>query len=378
MPKPGAASQEGHRSTKGGGRASALALLAALALCACTTAEPAANGPCLPQFPLAEGWLGGDIASSSPLGDGQTLWLFGDTFIAPWPWSGRAHSAFVHNTVAVARCRAGISTIDYVWRGRRQAPQPFFPGRAETWSWPLAAMPLGAYRQLVVLARAAPSVDAPPFGFRLMGADLAFLDTREGDPRRWTMQVVPLSEEPDTILGSALAQDGRHVLLFATLPALDKNPAALALARLPLPLSGDGVLPALEWLGRDGRWHARLARAQRAELFAPAPSELSVSARPGAGDWRAVYLDPALGGRHLLERRAPRPEGPWSAPVVVGTLPARERNDASLICYAGKEHPPFETQGARIATAICQTADEMRLLADRTLYVPLTVRFDGR
>ena len=70
-------------------------------------AAAGAQAACLPSFPYKDGWLGGDAAYSVRLGDGRSLWLFGDTFVGKPGASDRKGAAMIANSVALSTC--GVS-----------------------------------------------------------------------------------------------------------------------------------------------------------------------------------------------------------------------------------------------------------------------------
>lgn len=83
-------------------------MLVTLSAIACSALHPTPSRPTGRAFTEAEvlfhrdpRWLGADAALSVPLGDGRTVWLFGDTFIAKSNAHVRSESEMVRNTVAI-------------------------------------------------------------------------------------------------------------------------------------------------------------------------------------------------------------------------------------------------------------------------------------
>ena len=86
---------------------------------------------CRPEFPDQNGWLGGDAAYSVPLpgtNDGESLWLFGDTFVGRRGSPDERTYPFIHNSIGLSRCDvSGAWEIDYFWHMRNgEAPRAFF------------------------------------------------------------------------------------------------------------------------------------------------------------------------------------------------------------------------------------------------------------
>jgi hypothetical protein len=83
-------------------------------------------------------WQGGDVASSVDLGGGRTLWLFGDSWVAPVAGGTRAVGArMVSNTVAVQAGRDPSSArMTFHWRTAADGtPEAIFPPHGDEWLW---------------------------------------------------------------------------------------------------------------------------------------------------------------------------------------------------------------------------------------------------
>lgn len=373
---------------------------------------------CRAAFPDQDGWLGGDVAASIPLADGggdpiepagvrRSVWLFGDSFVARPGDPAERRYPFVHNAIAVSRCDArGRFTLDYAWgsnarRGEGVARAYFEPDPRAAWVarirretgeapyyWPLSGVAVGDALH-VALLRIAKAPARGPFQlpFRPVGVDLARIEPTSGPPETWRVALSSLSSRGDVLPATSLVVDGGFLLAFATLDRGDGH-APRILVRLPLTALAEGradLEPFVETLAQDGRWRAGLDPDAARLLMEDDASEMSVHFDPGRGEWIAVYGDPA--GDAIWLRRAPRPEGPWSARIPLLRIPelarAEDPEAGEPFCYAGKAHPELAPSGELVVSYVCNLftgpADPIAAVLERlrtttSIYRPKLVR----
>ncbi len=77
-----------------------------------------------------------------------------------------------------------------------------------------------------------------------------------------------------------------------------------------------------------------------------------MTVRPAGGisGYLACYMEPNFGGRILL-RRALRPEGPWSEPVVAYSCPERRKG---ILLYSAKAHPELVRRPGEVVITYCR------------------------
>ena len=378
--------------------ATALLQTALLAL-ACASPPGTGEAPCLPHFPYEDGWLGGDAAYSIPLPSGESLWLFGDTFVGRPGQPDRVGSTLVHNSIGISRCRDGRFEIDYILgRGPTGEARAFLyapdDGDDTRWWWLFDGFwhEGDLYIGLLEVER------SPPQGplalpFRFVGMQLARVHEPRGAPSRWRVSLLPLHDDPRVVPGSALVVDGEWLHLFAFVQG-DPRRSPRVLARLPLAALTREVpnLPgALQYLARDGRWRPGLDPDDARILMDDHATEMSVVWHPELPAWVATYSHPlahapgAAAGfaRSVLARSAPALEGPWSEPVALFEVPeldpAWPHHDPDTACYAAKEHEQLGTPDALTLTYVCNLFAApgedpgpvlLRLLRNMRLYRP--------
>ncbi len=363
------------------------------------SAHSAENG-CDPDFPLKDGWLGGDGVYSVALGDGRTLWLFGDSFIAAPLATDRHDAALISNSAAISRCGAdGRFEITYHWQkegGEAKAlftpPETPENRRTSVRYWPLDGHAAdGAL--WIFLMRVETRDPSNPLGFAVTGTDLARIANPEDDPARWKMEIQPLAREP-ALTGSAIIP--RHDTLLLASP-LEEGSHPVLLTRLPLPLPDQKAAATLETLVIGERdtdqppsWMPGLDIDTAARIIPAASSEMSLDPDPRGEGWISIHMEPLPFSRRIVMREAPEPWGPWSQPTLLFEIPdqqpggnalegkaSEEKAGSSVFCYAGKAHRQFAgdaPQPSLLLTYACNSLRFENLLEDTSLYRPHAVR----
>lgn len=385
---------------------------------------------CQPHFPDANGWFGGDAAYSVPIPRGASsdsartsLWLFGDTFVSrPENPQGRVYP-FIHNSIGLSECSdEGEWALTTHWRKHGDdAPRAFFVPDPEA-AWVTSALAEGApapyywpfdgfmFRDVlfVGLLRVIHSEPRGPFNlpFRPAGMDLARIENPHESPDRWRIQLSTLSDDPETLPGSAFAVVREHLYSFTFLDR-DDGRSPRILTRLPLKALRSwqpDLTQALETLDSSGRYLAGLRPDRALVLMEDDATEMSVHFDPNLGRWLAIYSTPVPASLRkapgtIQARSAPSLEGPWSAPQALYEMPetgpdVNGRFDPNLFCYAAKAHPQFAPAGRLLITYVCnlfardaaEITPVLRRLADTpslyratavSLAVPETLRAAG-
>src|SRR5215469_1342432 len=170
-----------------------------------------------PLFHADPDWIGGDGAFSIDLGQGQVLWLFGDSFIAKTSARVRSESWFVRNSLAI---QSGSDPSTAAMRfvvplDAQGVPRSFMPEQGAQWFWPGHGIRLGDV--LVLFYERVQSPPGDPTGFEGVGWTARRVLQPDADPLDWTLESV---QEPGNSwgvqLGGALVQEGDFVYAFAT------------------------------------------------------------------------------------------------------------------------------------------------------------------
>lgn len=354
---------------------------------------------CTPHFPYRDGWLGGDAAYSIPVGPGESVWLFGDTFVGAPDQRNRQDSQLVHNSIAVSRCgHDGAWQIEYTWGERDGTARAFIDSGEEGRFWWLFDGFVFAdqlYIGLLGVEKSEPR-GRLKLPFRYTGMKLARIENYREPPGSWKIEILPLSDNRVAFPG-AMVVHAEHLYLFAFLDR-DAEHYPRMLGRLPLEaLLANDPSGQLEYLASDETWRSGFDPEDALILMDDDASEMSVRYHDELGVWLAVYGYPELADRFLdvppsdliFARTAKRLEGPWSEPQSIFRMPelndpASER-DPNTFCYAAKEHPQFAREGRLLLTYVCnlftpdgqdewavlsRLAEQMNLYRPRVISIP--------
>jgi hypothetical protein len=411
------------------------------AMAAASAAALGSQANCLPTFPDHDGWLGGDVAASIPVpgrARRRSVWLFGDSFVAPPGTPTQRRFPFVHNAIGLSRCdESGVWSIDFAWGSESPEhegspgvapPRAFFePDPTAPWAarvrretgeapyyWPISgAFVEGTLFVALLRVTPAPARGALQLPFRPIGVDLARIEDTTGPPETWRVRYSTLSERADVLPSVSLVAGRDHLFAFADLDRGDGREPRI-LIRLPsaaLDHWQADLEPYIETLERDGAWHPGLDPDSARILMDDDATEMSVHFDPGLGRWLAVYSDPTVddarrderdsnatgeppsdadshedpGGRPadaIWLRHASRIEGPWSAPRAIFRIPELAAGEdpppGEPFCYAGKAHSEYARSGRLLVTYVCnlwsEREDEVPAVLERLRTTPSLYR----
>lgn len=306
-------------------------------------------------------WLGSDGAFSIDLGKNRVLWLFGDTFVARRSGDSRKQSAFVRNTVAIQTgYDPSHADMKFYWHNGRA--WEIFASEGKIWIWPAHGTRIGR-RLIVFCSRVAPEHKKDSLGFQSAGWSAFAIDNPDDEPSAWKPQKIAESHQRFT-LGAAVVRDSSFVYAFGeSEPTHD-----IYLARWRLEdFQGTRLGRPEWWSGAD--WQQD--ESTRQPVMRDVSSEISVQIEP-AGNGFVEVNSQGFGASDIVMRRAPRLEGPWSAPKIIYRPP--ESNAPNVLVYAGKSHP--ELIGADLVVTYATNGDDQRLASDMNLYFPRFVKVD--
>lgn len=337
-------------------------------------------------FTRVESWNGGDIAHSIDLGDGRTLWLFGDSIFGPVRDGRRVGDQSRMLRAGVARHPtprlgeppdpasirfAGPEPVEGAGVVAWAAPAPglFPPG---SWYWLMNDGVRVRPDRLVLFATAIGPSGNPDgmWNFRRVGGAVITIDNPGDPPDRWTgTQAINPLVTPTPRFGEPAGASENHALAIVEWPpgfgfyclfgarAERDGPLKLIVARAA---AGD--------LDRPAAW---LPLATDPASMPRVPDEFTVQAVRIAGRPALVLIssEPFV-NRSVWARTARKPEGPWSDPVAVYDAPDE---GPTAFMYAAKGHAPLSRPGELLVT-YAVNADFGRVFAEASLYRPRFVR----
>lgn len=357
-----------------------------LAVWACVTRPTPGMARPFPEaeraFHQESRWLGGDAALSIALGPERTLWLFGDSFIAPPDASGRSASTLVRNSVAIQTgSDLTRATMHFVWpRAMSNDPSSFFPERGARWRWPGHGVRLEQGPLMIFLYE----IEAAPgqgLGFREVGYAIALIDDPDSPPEQWAPQIIEAPAVPfDAAPATAAIVDGEHLVALAI---RQHGTHAGFLVRYPTAsLAAGDISSAQWWAGEDRGWLSadQLGPAGPTAVLDDAGAECSLhwDARLGAYMHVASY---GFGASVIGVRTAPALTGPWGATRIVYRPP--ESDGPRPFVYAAKAHPEVSTGRAdelviTYAANSFEFGDLLTARGEAELYWPRVVRLNLR
>ena len=304
-------------------------------------------------------WLGSDAAFSVDLGSGRVLWLFGDTYVARKPDSGRRNAAFVRNTVGIETgYDPSRAQMKFYWRtgGRME----IFPNEGDIWMWPQSGNRVGR-TLLLFSARVAPTKTKGAMAFRAVGWQAYLVDNPDDDVIAWHLQKA-LEDPGNVTVGAAAIREGEFVYAYGT----SEPQHDLYLARWRASEVEAGRLPSPEWWCGDG-WRAD--PAGRRAIMTGVSTEASLQRDPRGSGYIEINSQ-GFGATNIVMRRADRLEGPWTGPETIYRPP--ESNNKGAFVYAGKSHA--EQVGADLVITYATNSFDDAALNDTRLYFPHFVR----
>ncbi|MBX9790428.1 MAG: DUF5005 domain-containing protein [Pirellulales bacterium] len=368
-------------------------------------------------FDRSDGWIGGDAIYSTPLPNGNVLWLFADTYIGTVRERRRqAGVRIVNNTLGLQRRRAGSPAdlpprsedLTFLWdsRGGAEQPQAWIRPPAQPagnlsesapWFWLADALVVprpdrsGTARaseqppaRLLIFLWRMERTNAKVMNFRNAGCDLAIVDDPRADwtgwqPRQFSIVhgvAAATGDEPrraEIVWGSEVlldpeSGDAPHVLIYGYRQQL-RGSLELVLARAP----ADRVEQFDTWQFRTANsWTPNLSGA--AALADGLTTEFSVSRVEHFGTtcYALVQCEPFLGDR-ILTRAATTPYGPWSQPHAVYRVPGLDRAKQH-ITYAAKAHPEVSRLRELLVSYVVNSLDFGESATNADIYRPRFVR----
>jgi hypothetical protein len=356
---------------------SIILFLLSITLFSCSTLLPVkytdvvSSGQCLPAFPDKDGWYGGDGAYSIKLDEERTLWLFGDTFVALEEGKkDRVNmDVILGTTLAVSTCSVNSEfKIQYYLKKKNEQFVSSF-GEDE-WLWPQDPFIVNNVLYIPLIAVTATDKKGELFNFKITGHKLARIkDYSAADPYKWSIDYIDLTPAiPPEIASFAATSVVHHnyVYFYSFYVNFKDKPNIMGniLSRIPADKI-DHPQGAIEYFTNNGTWEQALKPESVKVVLDAGVSELSVRYHAADKKWIAVYLNTQNKGDRFLYQTADKPEGPWTAPKVLGPPipevdPQSSLHDKSTFCYAGKEHIEFARDKNLVVTYVCNSAEDMQ------------------
>lgn len=352
-------------------------------------------------FPCQQGWLGGDGAYSVDLGNGSSLWIFGDTFVGPSSATSRTQeNGFIHNSIATSTCSGQTCSFQYYWNGMdSSSPGPVFsvPGSSTDWFWPMDGFVYNGTLYLALMQMHATG-SGGAFGFAYSGAQLARITNYAAPPSQWSITYQVLNTGGTAVPGASIVvgqgpngnpdpsnpQGANYAYFFTVVPASSSSsPPYMALLRLPLDQLNSAARPgntSWEYLTTNSTWSGWSATdtalpSDNAAVINPGATEMTVRYHSSTNQWIAVYPLGLDNQAHYAISASMT--GSWGPSEALYSYPEMQSGNpnytSSVFCYAAKEHTEFEAAGKIFFTYACNSTTPSDVTNNMNLYRPVVV-----
>lgn len=312
------------------------------------------------KFDRTEGWTGADGAYSVPLPNGDTLWLFSDTFWGGVTQDGKRApgTRFINNSVALQRPSGEVS---FHHGGSESETRPVFaPPDGRGWFWVHDAVARDSGEVTVMMGQFEKTGE-DALDFKNVGAWLADLEMTESGPRVSGYQKLPDFGD-GVFYGACVMEEKDHLYLYGVKDRGAKKESLLAR------VEKSKLSDAASWEFYNGEgWTEESSEAQ--PIVGDVSYEYSVHRAKNGG-----YVMTSQGGffsPRVEIRKAPTPEGPWSDPVTVWSAPEQNSTD---IAYNAKAHPELSDENGLLVSYNMNSLDWERNLNNADVYRPRFIR----
>lgn len=330
---------------------------------------PLPAGECLLLRDNVSGVVGMDVGGSVSLGDGRSLFLFGDTFLGDFDDDGaRAIAGSVHSSAAVvdddevSTCFAG-SAFRVGEDG--SVAQWLEPTSDEVWPLgPALITPDGSIASLFTWVESDPSNG---LGFSTLGNGIV---SGPVDAPVVSVDVQSLAAPAAEAMPAAWVVRDGFVYLYRCGPQLGEGlyPCIVGRAALAEATTLSAYRTYVEGRGWDGDYEEGTVVVEGAPAF-------SVTYSAYLGAFLEVYVEPFA--PFVSVRTAKAPEGPFSDKHDVWpcSLPT---DDPSAYCYAAFEHAQLDSSDGRriVVTYSTNTTDLDTMVHHPNVYWPRLVTVD--
>jgi hypothetical protein len=296
---------------------------------------------CNPEFPLKDGWLGGDGDVSVPINSTTTLFIFSDTWVGTKNQQNRMEPGMkmVSNSVAVETCLPnGETDVKYFWNNQyAENPEPIFKTYTRRYNYWVPAAFMINDNLYALLEKVGQKEGASPneiFNFSLLGYTLAKIDNPADAPDKWKIEYLPLPDfgNPSMAIGPNVKLDN-YIYFF-----ISRDDQAQVLVRKQLDFIDNTEKP-FEYYALNKTWKEGLNTIDMDTLVHGFRST-TVNYHPEMKQW-VMICDIKFMDNKIKMRTAPELTGPWSDEIDIFEIPEVSPGDPlyteSNFCYLPRE-----------------------------------------
>lgn len=332
---------------------------------------------CTPNFPLKDGWFGGDGNVSVAISNTITLWLFSDSFVGGKEQASRPGSSIVANTVGVMTCgNHQPATMEYYWNDKHTTqPKPVFQTYTSRYKyWVTDAVMIDSLLYVIlekIGSRFEPPAPDEPFNFEHFGWTIATVRNPYAPPGQWKIDYSPITGIKNKQWTGQVVIEKEFAYMF-----FRENDSFSTITRFPVammrtPMSG------IEYYSNKNIWVPGTGSDDKAILFKGEDSQ-TVEYHPVLKQWIMV-IGPGFLNNKIRIRRSPRLTGPWSGEEVIYECPEQTPGSVSYhkdnFCYLGREHLQYFNPKTLTITLTYDynTTNFQKLVSDTNVYTPKVI-----
>lgn len=322
----------------------------------------------------SDGVFGGaDIGASAPLGDGRSVWLFGDSVR-----TGSSLPSFTRNSMVLVDADPDgheSACLSVVVPPANGAVIPNRPDGVGYWPMSVTADHRPGYDMLLVTAQRVRGSGTGVFDFSILGASAAvFVVPHGGTPQLLEVRdVTPdLADDTRPMWGAATAVHGTWAYVYATAQSAREVAFGynLRVARVPV----ENPLDLANWRYWDGSGWSREPGDAVELIGAVEGVSQTLSVWPGDdGTWYALSKRNDYLGQDLVVWTAPAPTGPFTAHPASARIPSDV--EAGHLRYMPLAHPEIlPADGSVVVSYSNNRSDAEAVRKDPSLYRPTFLR----
>jgi len=296
---------------------------------------------CNPEFPLKDGWLGGDGDVSVPINSTTTLFIFSDSWVGMKNQQSRMDPGMkmVSNSVAAETCFPnGGTDVQYFWNNMySETPEPIFKSNTNRYRYWVPGAFMIKNNLYVLLEKVGPKLGVTPdeiFSFSLLGFTLAKISNPSDAPDKWKIEYIPLPDfgNPFMSLGPNVKL-GNYIYFF-----ISRYDKAQVLVRKQLDFIDNPEIP-FEYYALNKTWKEGLNRDDMDTLVNGFRST-TVNYHPEMKQW-VMICDIKFMDNKIKMRTAAELTGPWSDEIDIYEIPEVTPGNSSYtesnFCYLPRE-----------------------------------------
>jgi hypothetical protein len=308
------------------------------------TVDTAMTNAIADQF--GPGWIGADSSYSTKLPDGQVAFAFSDTILGTTNSSGVASlTGFIHSSELVGT----PPNFKQVLGGTASAPATLITDtNTGVVEWEVAGTYVENNQQLIFVNEF--NTAAGGLGDTYSGnSGIAVMDLPANGLPTYT-SVMPIPSDSATQWGNGVMTDSKYHYIYG------ESGSGMKLARIPI---GD-TLTVSDWQYWDNTTSSWSSKEADATVMSTTYPLTGVSLASGGGYMALSTGNSVYNDNHVYISYSCTPEGPWSVPVAIYTIPeiAEYPNE---IAYMSQFHPELNDTNGMV---VSYNVDTLNSLAD--------------